>query len=241
MIEFDDRGLAADRPWRSDKWRGAVGDQPLGLQGVVNAMPPGFLMLENVLNPAACAQLVKECEQLERMPHSTAPNDGQMNTVSSIRTSETVDIFKLSVDIVDVVRFVYATYIAPHYRADIEWFDRPEILRYGPGGEYKPHADSENFFPEQHAWQRVIDRDLSILLYLNDAFEGGEIAFPNFGIQFKPKAGLLVAFPSDARYLHAARPVTQGTRYALVSWAAVRGTPRVGASPDTYPMQNTPA
>jgi prolyl 4-hydroxylase len=193
-------------------------------------------MLENVLNRRACAQIVAESEALERIPHSTAPEHARFTAVSNIRTSETVDIFKLSIDVVDLVRYVYATYVAPHFRADVEWFDRPEILRYGPGGEYKPHADAENFFAGEGRWKRVIDRDLSILLYLNDAFEGGEIAFPNFGLQFKPKAGLLVAFPSDARYVHAARQVTQGIRYALVSWAAVRGTPRVGASRDVYRM-----
>jgi predicted 2-oxoglutarate/Fe(II)-dependent dioxygenase YbiX len=234
MTEFNANGLAVGAPWRPASWLSAVGDQPLGVQGVVNSLPPGFLMLENALNRAACNTLVAECEGLERIPHSTAPANASSSEVSAIRTSETVDIFKLSIDVVAVVRHVFTAYVAPHFRADLEWFDRPEVLRYGPGGEYKPHADAENFFPDSQRWQRVIDRDLSILLYLNDSFEGGEIAFPNFGLQFKPKAGLLVAFPSDARYLHAALPVTQGIRYALVSWAAERGTARVGSAKDTY-------
>jgi predicted 2-oxoglutarate/Fe(II)-dependent dioxygenase YbiX len=236
MTQYDAHGLAAERPWRPDRWQDAVGDQPAGLHGAVNGMPPGFLMLENVLSPETCARLVTECENLARIRHSTSPDYAQSNTVSDIRTSETVDIFKLSLNVVELVRSIYASYVGPHYRADIEWFDRPEILRYGPGGEYKPHADSENFFADEGRWKRVIDRDLSILLYLNDTFEGGEIAFLNFGMQFKPKAGLLVAFPSDARYVHAALPVKQGTRYAIVSWAAVRDTPRVGAARDVYPM-----
>ena len=72
----------------------------------------------------------------------------------------------------------------------------------------------------------MIDRDLSVLIYLNDDFEGGEVNFSNFGFDIKPSSGLLIAFPSDHRYLHAAQLVTSGVRYAIVSWAAIIGGPR---------------
>jgi hypothetical protein len=38
---------------------------------------------------------------------------------------------------------------------------------------------------------------------------------------------MLVAFPSDHRFAHAALPVTGGRRYVIVTWAAVLGSPRV--------------
>jgi predicted 2-oxoglutarate/Fe(II)-dependent dioxygenase YbiX len=104
-------------------------------------------------------------------------------------------------------------------------------LRYRPGGHYKPHADSENWHREQRQWVRGMDRDYSILVYLNDGYDGGELRFPNFGFRLQPRAGLLVCFPSDHRYLHEVAPVTAGTRYALVSWITARGTPRVGGRP----------
>lgn len=238
MTEYDANGFAADRPWRPETWQTAVGDQPTGMHAVAAAVPPGFLVIENGLNPQACARVVHECQGLERYPQHAAATGGtdMRRDAPGVRTSETVDIYRLSVDVVGVVRHVYQQYVAPYFRADIEWFERPEVLRYGPGGEYKPHADADHFVAEERRWQRVADRDLSVLLYLSDQYEGGEIAFPNFGFQFKPKAGVLVAFPSDARYLHTARPVTHGERWALVSWAAVRGTPRVGAPRDTYQL-----
>ena len=83
----------------------------------------------------------------------------------------------------------------------------------------------------------MIDRDYSILLYLNEGYIGGEIDFPNFGLKFQPKKGLLLAFPSDARYVHAARPVTAGTRYALVSWAAAKGTIRTSLEPRPHSIR----
>ena len=72
-----------------------------------------------------------------------------------------------------------------------------------------------------------MDRDLSIIIYLNGDFEGGHLDFPNFGFRLKPQSGMLACFPADHRYVHSARPVESGVRYILVSWAAVRGTPRV--------------
>lgn len=56
--------------------------------------------------------------------------------------------------------------------------------------------------------------------------------WPTVAPGLPPARGLLIAFPSDARYLHAARPVKTGTRYALVSWAAAQNTPRVAARPE---------
>ncbi|MCA9540819.1 MAG: 2OG-Fe(II) oxygenase, partial [Myxococcales bacterium] len=50
--------------------------------------------------------------------------------------------------------------------------------------------------------------------------------FPRLGCRVQPRKGMLVAFPSDHRYEHAAEPTESGRRYALVSWAALRGTAR---------------
>jgi predicted 2-oxoglutarate/Fe(II)-dependent dioxygenase YbiX len=82
------------------------------------------------------------------------------------------------------------------------------ILKYGPGEEYKFHYDSGT----------EMGRALSVLVYLNSEFEGGELEFPNFGIKIKPQPGMLVLFPSNFAYGHIARPVTSGTKYALVTW-----------------------
>ena len=38
---------------------------------------------------------------------------------------------------------------------------------------------------------------------------------------------MLVWFPSDARYFHRANPVESGTRYAVVSWAALSDTDKL--------------
>ena len=84
------------------------------------------------------------------------------------------------------------------------------------------HSDSEYWDEGSHTWKRSLDRDYSILIYLNEGFEGGALFFPNFDYRIAPKRGMMIAFPSDHRYLHAAEPLISGKRFAVVSWAKAR-------------------
>ena len=81
-------------------------------------------------------------------------------------------------------------------------------IKYATGTEYKAHYDSGT----------EMGRIISALVYLNDDYEGGELEFPWFGIKIKPKAGMLILFPSNFAYRHIAHPVKSGTKYALVTW-----------------------
>ena len=82
------------------------------------------------------------------------------------------------------------------------------VLRYQTGEEYKAHYDGGT----------QTKRSVSVILYLNDDYEGGEIEFVNFGIKIKPEAGTFLIFPSGYAYRHIAHPVTSGTKYAIVTW-----------------------
>lgn len=231
-IEYDETAYAVGRPFGPDRWRTIAPDMPAGLYVVRDAFPPGMLVMQSFLDPAFCDALVAECNPLPGIRQGSATGGYDVSTTyRDGRTSETVDIYKLQTDVVELTRRIFESSIAPHYGCEFEWYERPEILRYNQGGEYKPHSDSDNWFAEEKVWRRVLDRDISILLYLNENYGGGEIAFPNFGVKLKPKRGMLIAFPSDCRFIHTARPVETGIRYALVSWAAVRGSARVQEKP----------
>jgi hypothetical protein len=83
-----------------------------------------------------------------------------------------------------------------------------QLLRYQEGGEYPNHYDGPT----------ITGRHISAILYINDNYEGGELIFPLHNIWIKPKAGMLVMFPSAWAYQHQAKPVTKGTKYAIVTW-----------------------
>jgi predicted 2-oxoglutarate/Fe(II)-dependent dioxygenase YbiX len=232
MSEHDSSGYLANKSTNPDDWRRACPEMPTGIVVNRNTIPPGMLMVYNYLEPAFCRALVAECDAHTGTRQSvTDINDTSRVITNDERTSDLVDTRALSTDVTGLIRNAYEHVIAPHFGQEMEWFELPQILRYKPGGEYKPHADSENWVVEDKQWRRDINRDLSVLLYINDDYSGGEIVFPNFGVGLKPAAGMLVAFPSDHRYVHTARPVTAGIRYAIVSWGAVKGGPRMDAGP----------
>jgi hypothetical protein len=90
----------------------------------------------------------------------------------------------------------------------------PTIVRWLPGQFQNPHADKElhegqdagkpNDFPHY---------DIGSLFYLNDDYDGGELYFPNQGIQIKPKPGAAYFFPGDMNYIHGVTEVKNGIRY----------------------------
>jgi hypothetical protein len=89
-----------------------------------------------------------------------------------------------------------------------EWHDSYGILKYGKDQKFTNHIDDH---PSYH-------RRISIVYYLNNNYRGGEINFPRFNITFKPKANQMIVFPSTYVYNHSVSPVTEGERYAVVSW-----------------------
>jgi len=82
------------------------------------------------------------------------------------------------------------------------------LLRYRANEKYNLHYDGGT----------ESSRAVSVLIYLNDDYEGGELEFPNFDIKIKPKAGTLVLFPSNYAYAHIAHPVKSGTKYVIATW-----------------------
>jgi len=234
MTKFDQYGYTAERPIRQDKWFDFFKGSPPGRFIGNGTIPPGMLVVQNYLDPAWCNALVQQCETLEGNRHATGKSrdDGTFEEVESkARVSEAIGASQLSLDIVETVRNVYQNVVQPHFQTKLEWFETPEVLRYRKGGEYIMHSDAYNWKPDEKTWKRVIDRDFSLLLYVNDDFEGGAVYFPNCDFGLKPSRGLLVAFPSDWRYIHMARPVTSGVRYAIVSWSAAKGGPRISNTP----------
>ena len=81
------------------------------------------------------------------------------------------------------------------------------VLRYDGGGHLPPHQD-----------HGISSRVLSVVTYLNDNYDGGEIEFKHSNVKIKPEAGSIIFFPSNFLYVHEVYPVTNGSRYAIPHW-----------------------
>lgn len=102
----------------------------------------------------------------------------------------------------------YSTQVYPFAEKNIKSREHTmHLLKYNQTGHLPAHQD-----------QGVSTRVLSVLLYLNDDYEGGEIEFRHSGIKFKPEPGSVLFFPSNFLYVHEVYPVTKGPRYALPNW-----------------------
>lgn len=88
------------------------------------------------------------------------------------------------------------------------WHEGYSLLKYDLGEEYKIHYDGTT----------QGGRIISAIAYLNDDYKGGELEFVHYGIKIKPQAGMLLLFPSNFAFAHTSHPVTEGTKYALVTW-----------------------
>lgn len=95
------------------------------------------------------------------------------------------------------------------------------ILRYKGGQEYKPHFD----FVRSEQNQRF----MTVLVYLNHDYKGGETFFPEIDLKVKGRKGDALIFTSalpdrtvDPLSKHAGLPITQGTKYLCTKWIRER-------------------
>ena len=126
----------------------------------------------------------------------------------------------------ELMHHIVKQVINPFYQFEVDSSEVPQLLCYGVGGHYQPHIDGEGVWtaPDQtQLWRKTVDRDLSMVLYLNDEFEGGDFVFSDLHIRIRPEPGMLVCFPSNRYYTHGVEPVTKGNRYSMVTWMTVKG------------------
>lgn len=193
-------------------------------------LPPfGVGIAEDFLTPEECRELVSLADELPGRRFTLPDRDGGRK-LDEQRVTEWVDFRGGHQHLLDdVVARAFEERIIPGTGQNIDWYEEPQLLRYTSGGHYLHHSDAYLFVPERQAWRKALDRDISVLIYLDDEYEGGELEFKRLFYTVRPRAAMLMWFPSDVRYEHMAKPVTSGRRSVLVSWAAASGVERVQA------------
>lgn len=109
------------------------------------------------------------------------------------------------------------------YKEAIEMiFERPvkpvnicHAQKWNVGGNASPHADNSDKDGKPNPFET---NKFVSLLYLNDDYKGGELYFPELGIEFQPSALSWIAFNGGIENLHGVKPITEGTRSTFVSF-----------------------
>ena len=86
------------------------------------------------------------------------------------------------------------------------------INKYCTGGFMSLHIDNIH---HSHGQSYGYPQS-SVLLFLNDDYEGGEIIVA--GNIYKPAKGSALVFPSNFMFPHEVKTVTEGERWSVISW-----------------------
>jgi hypothetical protein len=113
------------------------------------------------------------------------------------------DIHQKAFDVISPAVNDYGYY----WGVGIQYYESFNFVKYeGAGTHFKIHAD--------HGPAYVTT--VSVVAYINDDYEGGELYFPRFDLTIKPKKGDVVVFPSTYIYEHASNDMISGTKYSIV-------------------------
>jgi prolyl 4-hydroxylase len=111
--------------------------------------------------------------------------------------------------------------LAKATRTGVEQGEPLQVLRYLPGQQYRPHFDALDRSENQ--------RILTILVYLNDDYEGGATHFIKSGLSIKGRKGDALMFRNaddaghiDANSQHAGEPVELGEKFVASRWIRQR-------------------
>jgi hypothetical protein len=173
------------------------------------------------LPPWACAHVMRRAAPA--LARAQVVDEAGGESVRAIRTNS---VMSFGIGNSDVLLELINLRVARAVGFPPEHAEGLGVLHYRPGETYRPHYD---FIPEtpENAAQLATrgQRVHTLLVYLNDGFEGGETHFPRLDLKLSPPAGTAVTFPSvtregqlEPRSLHAGLPPSSGEKWLISKW-----------------------
>ena len=110
-------------------------------------------------------------------------------------------------DLYSIVKSCVDDY-ANYWGINVVYYEAFNFVKYnGPGQQFKIHADHGPAY----------NTTVSVVVYLNDNYKGGELYFPRLDkLVYKPKVGDIAIFPSNYIYEHASCDMIEGIKYSVV-------------------------
>jgi len=175
--------------------------------------------IENFLTDSECNQLIELINQ-NHSPSSVVVGGTDISTIDvNSRTSSTCNLDPNNI----LVKTVHNK-IAEYLGLDKSLGESLQGQLYEVGQYFKPHYD---FFSGEAYNKHCLhsgNRTHTLMIYLNDDFEGGGTNFPNLGFTINPKRGKAVTWQNmingetQQNSLHEGVSVTSGKKYIITSW-----------------------
>jgi predicted 2-oxoglutarate/Fe(II)-dependent dioxygenase YbiX len=189
--------------WKYDK------RETLGLSKSDKTIEDCYIVRDAV-TPAFCDKLIQEYSkpEVEKLPPSIGEGEGSINL--DIRNVARLQL-PLYAGIGATLTAIGLNLNHEIWKYDITHSNQSEFLMYDVKGKYETHVDTF------HQHSKDI-RKLTVLVFLNDDFEGGKFYIQNSHERMYPeqKKGTVLIFPSFMP--HGVEPITKGVRYSIVTW-----------------------
>jgi len=195
-------------------------------EGRIFSEEPRIAAVKQYVSPPICEWLIR----LGR-PHLEAAEiyDSESGALrgDSSRTNSAAPLGLEQIDM--VVAFVRAR-ISTLANVSIEGLETSQVLHYQVGQEFAAHCDYLDVNNPGHARDVAMrgQRALTVLIYLNDDYSGGDTAFPMLGRSFKGRKGDALIFwnlaqdgAPDGRTLHIGTAPTHGEKWLFSQWIRI--------------------
>jgi prolyl 4-hydroxylase len=192
-----------------------------GTSGWVLHERPRISLHEAVLDADECAHVIGLAEPKLKRSQVSGQDRGR---VSEGRTSSRAWVRHDS----DTVTRALAQRIAQLAGLPLENAESMQVIRYGPGHQYRAHFDAYDLSTDKgrRYSARGGQRMVTALAYLTEVESGGETGFPRLGIQVGPRRGRVLVFENcfagtterHPAILHEGCPVLSGTKWAFNLW-----------------------
>lgn len=175
---------------------------------------------KNLLKTPFCQELVNEIKEYPNVLEFDGELSNLLRKGSFLNTYFSTNPLATKVEgilesCIDVVVKQYTKDVRPLYYAYGDNFNHYtyHILKYTPDDYFKIHHDH---YAETLNYSRL----LSMIIYLNEDYTGGELQFPSAGIdkEYTFETGDVIVFPSHWMFYHGVKPILSGERYAIVAW-----------------------
>ena len=184
---------------------------------------PAVSVVRGLLPRPACDWLISRVrDKLQRaLVHNP---DTHAQTQNEIRTNSNA-VFRLTDT--NLVVMLLQERLAVASGTQVKSMEGPQVLHYAPGEQYRRHFDfMEPHLPGNAAMiAQYGQRTQTLLVYLNEGYEGGETDFPTLGLRFKGAAGDALMFRNvgaggqpDRRMGHAGLPPATGEKWLFSQW-----------------------
>jgi prolyl 4-hydroxylase len=181
---------------------------------------PRVVVLGNLLSDAECDALIDAAGvRLARSLTVETKSGGE--AVNADRTSDGM-FFERGEN--EVVQRIEAR-LARLLNWPLDHGEGLQILRYGPGAQYRPHYDY--FDPREPGTSSILRRGgqrvATLVMYLREPERGGATTFPDIGLEVAPVRGTGVFFSYDrpdpaTQTLHGGAPVLAGEKWVATKW-----------------------